>query len=116
MVIRRIDILVERRGDLFHLERSQEPVIDTVLERVDVNRLAEVGVGVDIILALGRRGETQLHRRSEIFEDAAPIALIIRTAAMALINDDEIEEVGRIVAEIRAGPLACPPKSGAKMS
>ena len=60
-VVGRIDILVERRGDLLHLERRQEAVVDAVLERVDVDRLAEVGVGVHVVLALGRGGEAELH-------------------------------------------------------
>ena len=36
----------------------------------------------------------------EIFKDAAPVAFVLRTSAMALVDDDEIEEVGRILAEI----------------
>jgi hypothetical protein len=48
-VIRRIDILVQRRGNLFYAKRRQEAVVDALLQRVDVDRLAEVGVGVRIL-------------------------------------------------------------------
>ena len=44
-VVRRVDVFVERGGNLLHLERRQEAVVDAFLERVDVDRLAEVGVG-----------------------------------------------------------------------
>ena len=42
-----------------------------------------------------------MHGRGEVFEDAAPVALVVRAAAMALVDDDEIEKVRRIFAEIR---------------
>ena len=55
-VIRRVDILVERRGNLLYAERREEAVIDPLFEGVDVDWLAEVGVGVRVLLALRRRG------------------------------------------------------------
>ena len=99
-VVRRIDIFVERRRDLLHLERRQEAVVDAFLERVDVHRLAEIGVGVDVVFALRRGGQAELHRRRKVFEDVAPVAFVVRAAAMALVDDDEVEEVRRILAEI----------------
>ena len=102
-VVGRVDVLVERRGDLLHLERRQEAVVDAVLERVDVDRLAEVGVGVDVVLALGRGGQAELHGGREVVEDAAPVAFVVRAAAMALVDDDEVEEVRRILAEVGRG-------------
>ena len=102
-VVRRVDVLVERRRNLLHLERREEAVVDAFLERVDVDRLAEIGVGVHVVLALGRGGEAELHGGSEVFEDAAPVAFVVCAAAMALVDDDEIEEVGRIFAEVGRG-------------
>ena len=102
-VVGRVDVLVERGRDLLHLERREEAVVDAFLERVDVDRLAEVGVGVDVVLALGRGGEAELHGGGEVVEDAAPVALVVRAAAMALVDDDEVEEVGRILAEVGRG-------------
>ena len=100
LVIRRVLVLVERGGDLLYAERGEIAVVDAVFERVDVNRLAEVGVGVGVLLALGGGGQAELHGGGEVVHDAAPVAFIVGPAAMALVDDDEIEEIGRIVAEI----------------
>jgi hypothetical protein len=59
-------------------------------------------VSVHVVLALWRRGQAKLHRRRKVFKDAAPVAFIVRAAAMAFVNHDEIEKVRRIFAEIRA--------------
>ena len=103
LVVGRVDILVERRGNLLHLERRQEAVVDAVLERIDVDRLAEILVGVHVVLALGRGGQAELHGGGEVVEDAAPVAFVVGAAAMALVDDDEVEEVRRILAEIGRG-------------
>ena len=103
LVVGRVDVLVERGRDLLHLEGREEAVVDALLERVDVDRLAEVGVGVDVVLALGRRRHAELHRRREVVEDAAPVALVVGAAAVALVDDDEVEEVGRVLAEVGRG-------------
>ena len=66
LVVAGVDVVVERRGDLLHLERRQKAVVDPVLQGIDVNRLAEIGVGVDVGLALRRRGQPELHGRREI--------------------------------------------------
>ena len=103
LVVGGVDILVERRRDLLDPERRQEAVVDAVLQRIDVDRLAEVGVGVHVLVALGRGGQAELHGGGEVVEDAAPGALVVGPAAMALVDDDEVEEVRRILAEVGAG-------------
>jgi hypothetical protein len=65
-----------------------------------IHRLAEVGVGVHVVLALGRGGQAQLHGRREVVEDAAPVALVVGAAAVALVDDDEVEEVRRVLAKV----------------
>jgi hypothetical protein len=42
-----------------------------------------------------------MHRRREILQDATPTALLPRTAAMAFVDHDEVEEVRWLLAEIR---------------
>src|SRR5690606_12072510 len=64
-------------------------------------RLAEVGISVGVVLALGRSGQAQLHGGREVFEDTAPVAFIICTAPVALVDDDEVEEVRRVLAKVR---------------
>ena len=88
---------------MFHLERGQEAVVNAFLQRVDVHGLAEVRVGVAVVLALRRRGQTKLYRRCEVLEDRAPVALVVCATAVALVDDDEVEEVRRVVTEVRAG-------------
>ena len=34
-VVRRVDVLIERRGNLLHLEGREEPVVDAFFERID---------------------------------------------------------------------------------
>ena len=57
-VVRGVEVVVDRGVELAHAERGEEPVLDAVLERVCVDRLAEVVVGVDVALALRGRSET----------------------------------------------------------
>ena len=52
-VITGINIVVERGSNLLHFEGRQEAVVDAILERVNVTRLAEVGIGIDVGIALG---------------------------------------------------------------
>ena len=56
LVIRRVDIVVERGGNLLYAEGRQVAVIDALPEGVDVNRLAEVSVGIRVLFAFWRRG------------------------------------------------------------
>jgi hypothetical protein len=46
LVVRRVGVLIQRRGDLLNPEGRQEAVVDAFLERVDVDRIAEVGIGI----------------------------------------------------------------------
>ena len=40
----------------------------------------------------------------EVFEDLPPTAFVPGTAAMAFVDDDQVEEVGRVFA-VKAGPV-----------
>ncbi len=102
-IVRRVDVFVEGSGDLLYPERREKAVIDALPQRVDIDRLAEVGVGVRVLLALRGCGQPELNSGSEVFHDAAPIAFVIGPAAMAFVDDDEIEEVGWILAEVGRG-------------
>ena len=56
---------------------------------------------IRILLTFWRRREAKLNRWREVFKDVAPGAFVICSPAMALIDDDEIEEVGRVFAKVR---------------
>ena len=60
-VVIRPYVFVDRSGDLVHAEGREKAVVDTFLERIHVDRLAEVVVGVRIVVSLGRGGQAQLH-------------------------------------------------------
>ena len=103
LVIRRVDVVVQRGGDLLDFERSQEAVVDAFLERIHEHGIAKVGVGVGVVGALRRGGQAKLHGGREVVEDRAPGAFIVGAAAVALVDDDEVEEVGRVLTKVR-GP------------
>ena len=50
------NILVERGRDLLDLKGRQKTVVDAVFERVGVDGLSKVGIGVDIVLAFWSGG------------------------------------------------------------
>ena len=51
------------------------------------------------MLALRRRGQAKLHRWRKVIQNAPPLALVPRTAPVALVDHDEVKEVGRITCE-----------------
>jgi len=75
---------------------GQEAVADALRERVAVDRLAKVGVGVDVVRALGRGGHAQVDRAREVGEDGFPGA---EAGAVRLVDDDQVEEVARVALE-----------------
>src|SRR5262249_125888 len=49
LVVGCVDIIVDRGGELLDLERGQVPVVDAILQGIDVDRVTEVPVGVDVV-------------------------------------------------------------------
>ena len=74
---------------------GEKPVLDALPEAVLVNRIAEVSVGVAVVFTQWRGRHPELVGRLEVLEDFPPAALIAGTAAVALVHDDEVEEVRR---------------------
>ena len=86
-----LDVAVDVNLD--HLVRREEAVMDALLQRIGVDRFAEVVDVRDVPGLLGRRRHADLRGRREVFEDLAPGGILRRAAAMALVDDDQIEEV-----------------------
>ena len=105
LVIPGIEVIIEGRGNLADFEWRKESVVDPILEGIDEHGLAEIGVGIGIEPALWRGGQAELHGRAEIFQDAAPGAFVIGAASVAFVDDDEVEKIGRVIAEARARSL-----------
>ena len=77
-----------------HAVGREEAVVDALPQAVLVNRVTEVEVGVAVVVAQGRGGHAELKRGLEVFQNGAPRAVVTRAAAVALVHDHEIEEVG----------------------
>src|SRR5206468_3025209 len=59
---------------------------------------AEIGIGIPIILTQRRCRHPELVRGLEILENLSPVALITRATPMTLVDNDEIEELGTVLA------------------
>ena len=88
-----VEVLVE--VDAHDLVRGEEAVGDALPERVGVDRVAEVLDVGDVLRLLGRGGQADLRGGREVFEDLAPRGIVGGAAAVALVDDDQVEEVGR---------------------
>ena len=80
-----------------HAEGGEKPVLDALSEAVFIDRIAEIRVGVDVVLAARRGGHADLGCGLEPLQDLAPVAVVAGAAPMALVDDDEIEEVSRVL-------------------
>lgn len=85
-----------------HAVGREEAVLNPLFQAVRIERVAEVGVGVAVVVAQGRGRHAQLHRRGEVFQNLVPVALAAGAAPVALVHDDQVEEIGRVFA-IQAG-------------
>lgn len=88
-----VEVLVE--ADANDFVGGEKPVGDALLQRVGVNRLAEVFDIGNILGFLRRRGEADLGGRGVVFEDLALGGILVGAAAVALVHGNEIEEVRR---------------------
>lgn len=79
--------------------RGQEAVVDALPQAVGVERVAEVAVRVPVVLAEWRGGHAQLVGEMEVLQDFPPAAFVAGTAAMTLVDDDQVEEIGGIFPE-----------------
>ena len=68
-VVGRVHVVIKRCGNLLHLEGREKSVIDAVFKRVDIHRLAEILISVNVFVALGRGGKAKLHRWREVIHD-----------------------------------------------
>ena len=73
---------------------GEEAVGESLAKAVLVNRVVEVAVGRLVVFPQRRGGHADLNGGFEVVEDRSPVARLARAAAMAFIDDDEVEEVG----------------------
>ena len=75
--------------------RREEAVIDALAQTVLVDRVSEIRVGIPIIGPEGCGCHAKLHSRIEIIENTSPGAIVSGASTVTLIDDYEVEEVGR---------------------
>ena len=78
-------------------ERNKETVFDSLFQRIGIYRLPEVGIGIGIYLSSWCGSHAELIGRIKIFHQFSPLAFIIGSTTMTLINDDEVEEIALIL-------------------
>lgn len=71
----------------------EKTVRDAFLEAVRVEGVAEVAERRDLPRLLRRCGQPELDRAGEVVEDRAPRRVLAGAAAMAFVDDDQVEEV-----------------------
>jgi len=72
----------------------EEAITDALLERVGVNRFAEVMDIGHILGFFGRGGEADLRGIEKVFEDFPPSRIFGGAAPVTLVNDDEVKDAG----------------------
>lgn len=87
-----------------HAVGSEESVGETLAEAVLENRVSKVAVGRLVVTTQRSGGHADLHGGREMFQNLPPVAFLPRAATMALVNDNEIEEVG-LVFLIKSRPV-----------
>ena len=89
---------IDGGDDAVHAVGRKEAVIDALPEAVGVERIVEIAVCVAVVLPQRRCRHAELICRLEILQNLPPVAFVAGAAAVALVHDDEIEEIPGIVA------------------
>lgn len=88
--------LIDIELDPLDLEGCEKSIIDPLSEGVLIDRRSKVGVGIDIVITLWGRGESEVDRWGKISEDLCPVAILSRTASMTLIDDDKVKKISLV--------------------
>jgi len=83
-----------------HAVRGKVAILDALTQGVLEHRVAEVVVAVHPVMTRSR-GQPELDGAAEVVEHRAPRRVLLGTAAVALVDDDEVEEVRPEVGEQR---------------
>ena len=100
-VVGRVMVFVDGRLHVEVAEGREETVVDALPQGVFVSVVREILIGVHVHRDARCGRQSELHRRVEVLHDAAPGALVIGAAAVALVDDDEVEEILGVLPEVR---------------
>ena len=79
--------------DAHHFVWRQKTIVNALPERIGVDRRAKVVDIGDIFGFFGRRRQADLRRCAEVFENLPPVRIFRRTAAMALVDHDQVKKL-----------------------
>src|SRR5712664_1986240 len=79
-----------------HAIGGKETVVDALPEAVLIQGIAEVKIGIPVVITQRRGSHAKLIGGLEIFKDSAPGAVIARATPMTLIHNYQIEKFGRV--------------------
>ena len=92
-----VDVFVDI--DANHFIRGEETVFNPLLEAVGINRLAKIGEVGNVFGFLGRGGHAEMDGAGEVIEDFTPCRIFGGAATMALVDNDQVEKIGRDISE-----------------
>ena len=95
-----LPVVLDRRLALLDAVGREESVLNALTERIGVDWFAEILVGVAVGVAFRRGRQPHVRRACEILQDRMPFALVVRPAAVTLVDNDEVEEVPRELLEL----------------
>ena len=94
-------IVVDVARGYIHAERHEKAVLYALFQRVAIHRLAKVVVCVRVLLTARRCRHAKLTGIVEILHQLSPFALVVSTSTMALVNNDEVKEILRVLRVVR---------------
>src|SRR5665213_1864744 len=84
---------------------GEEAIFDSLAKAVFVDRVAKVPVTVAIVVAQRGRGHAELYCWLEVFQNRAPGTVVSRASPVALIHDDQVEEIRGELIEESGAPI-----------
>ena len=93
IIIGVVGIGVDIAGRYADAEGGEVAILDALFEGIGVNGISEIAIGVRVLLSFRRSGHAELVGVGEIVHQLTPLALVVGTSAVTLIDDDEVEEI-----------------------
>lgn len=91
-------------NDPVHPVGREKAVGNALGQAVFVDGSPEILIGVAVVLTQWGGGHAELDGWREPFQDAAPVAVVARTAPMTFVHNHQVEEVSWILT-VQAGPV-----------
>ena len=93
LILRTVDIVINGTLHFAVAEWGKESICNALFERILIYRISKVTICISIYLSSWCSSQTNLHSTVKILQYASPITLILCTSSVALVNDNQVEEV-----------------------